>query len=629
MKREAIVGGVLVLLVLAVFWPAAGYDSADYDDADYVFANPYVLQGITWRSLSWAFTTVHRNYWLPLTWLSYMVDSDVQGTGPSGYHRTNVILHAANALLLFLVLRRMTGSLWASAWVAAAFAVHPLRMENVAWIADRKDLLSTFFGLLALGAYARHAAAPSRKRMLTVAVFLLLALMAKQMLVTFPFVLLLLDWWPLGRTEGRKDPASPPTHGASGLRRASGKTEEGPPSWRAARHFGEPGKDGSWRRLVVEKLPLFAVCLLVGILTWVLHRWGGTGGDCLAPPLAHRLLRVLLNYVAYLAKTFWPAKLSVVYPMAALPSLWKSILAGAFLLAVTAAVVWFGRRRRYLAVGWLWFGITLAPVIGLVQVGTTDIADRFMYVPQIGLFILLGWGVADLLARQRGRRSALGVLAAVSLLALVLATRAQLPHWRNAETLSRRALSVTRNNFVAWNSLGRALEMEGRLADAAYCYARAVTISPAFVQARINLGIVLGRMGRFEEAIQQLRLCLKLDPTSPTLRANLGTILFSAGSRREALEHLREAVRLNPRDASAQYNLGWGLLQMGRGAEALPSFVEAARINPADHAARFYAGVLYAEARDFRRARRLLGAAIKLKPDNERYHKALEALPGE
>jgi protein O-mannosyl-transferase len=582
MKREMLLTLALVLVTLAVFRPAVKFESVDFDDADYVFKNAYVQQGVTWQSVKWAFTTVYRNYWLPLTWVSYMADTDIQGSEPAGYHRTNVLLHALNAALLFLVLNRLTQRLWASAMAAALFAVHPLRIETVAWISDRKDLLSTVFWLLGIGAYGRYVEKPAGLRYALVTACMALGMMAKQMMVTFPFVLLLLDYWPLRRTQ--------------------------------------------WKRLVSEKLPLFAASIVFSATTYLFREQMGSAMGLTPSSPIMRVLQAGLNYVAYIARTLWPFNLCFAYPPAAAVRVFPAIAACLGMLAVTALAVRGGRDHPYLPVGWLWFVGALVPVIGLIRVGNADIADRFTYVPAVGLCILAAWGAPDLVGRWPHRKSALGLMSAVALLFLAGATRAQLPYWRNVETLSRRALTVTKDNFVAWNSLGRAMDKKQRLSDAVACYEESLRIAPRFVQARLNLGVALGRMGRFEEAIRELEMGLRDAPRDASLHSNMGSVMFASGMKEEAFRHLREAVRLNPLLSDIHFNLAWGLLQVGKRDEALPEFEEAAHINPKDDVSHFYAGVLCAERREFDTAAAHLEKCVKLAPDKKEYRRALETV---
>jgi protein O-mannosyl-transferase len=545
--RTTIVAFFLAVLTAAVFWPAAGHDFVDFDDTDFVAANPFIQQGLTRQGVEWAFAAPRFNYWIPLTWISYMVDTEIGGAGPRGYHRTNILLHAANAALLFLVMARMTGQVWPSLLVAALFAVHPLRVENVAWIADRKDLLSALFWILGMGAYARYTRQPSVARMAIVALCMILGSLSKQVLVTFPLALLLLDLWPLRRTD--------------------------------------------WRRALVEKTPLYLVAIGFAALAYATHQHEGIAKGFDTFPLGNRVLQVPLNYLAYLRMTVWPAKLCAMYPMAMSARAAAALLAGAVLFLATGLVL--ASRRLPVIVGWLWFGLLLAPVIGLVKIGHTDVADRFMYLPSIGLFIIVVWLAQELLPWRR----AAAVAGLVAVVALAGATRAQLPHWQDGEALSRRALAVTMDNFLAWNSLGRALERKGDLPGALTCYAKSLSIAPWFTQAHVNAGNALAGLNRPAEALPHFEQVLDVDPGNARTRSNYGTILYRTGRNADGIAQLRQAVQRDPTLADAQFNLGAALAMEGRKQEALEAFRVAGRINPSDTLARRYAEELEREGR--------------------------------
>jgi Flp pilus assembly protein TadD len=543
MRKDIAIGAVLVAVAAGVYAPLIRCDFVNYDDPGYVRANRAVRQGISWANVAWAFTSTKEANWHPLTWLSHMAVCQFFGTSAGWHHAANLALHLASTVLLYAVLRRMTGSRWPSALVAALFALHPLHVESVAWVAERKDVLSTVFWMMTMLAYARYAARPGIIRYLPVFVFLALGLMAKPMLVTLPLVLLLLDYWPLGRlTSARSLP-----------------------------------------RLAVEKIPLFALSAASCIVTyWVQHTAGTTQmGETV--PLAVRIENAVMSYVAYLGKTVWPMDLAVFYPypMAA-PLLWQTLGAAVILIAVTAAVIWQMRRRPYLAVGWFWYLGTLVPVIGLVQVGEQAMADRFTYIPLIGIFIAAVWGVADALAARPIRAKVLVPVSAAVLVACSALTWRQLGYWTNSESLFRHALALTQDNWLAHVNLGTALLVQGRLSEAADHFNEALRIRPCYPTAHNNLGMVLATRGRYLDAIAHFRAAMALDPADVRPHGNLGAALSKIGDPEGAIVQYREALRIDPEDAGIRNNLALDLARLGRLAEADAEHREALRLEPAN-----------------------------------------------
>ena len=460
----------LIAVNMIVYAPVWHHGFVNYDDDEYVSTNTVVLRGLTWHGASWAFTTGHAGNWHPLTWLSHMLDVQFYGLDPGPHHLTNLLFHIANTLLLFGLLHRMTGALGRSAFVAGLFAVHPLHVESVAWVAERKDVLSTLFWMLTLWAYVEYVRRPGLRRYWPVLLFFALGLMAKQMLVTLPFVLLLLDFWPLGRVGTRPNPAG---------------------GWALSR-------DG-WAttvRLVWEKLPLLALTVVSSIVTVVVHRQAAAVISLSATPLNLRVANALVSYVTYISKMLWPARLAVLYPYAqSLPGWW---VAGAFLglMGISVAVIRAGPRHPYLPVGWLWYLGTMVPVIGLIQVGNQATADRYTYVPLIGLFIVVAWGVPDLLVRWPRRRIGLPIAAGLVILACAIAARGQLRYWEDSTTLWTRALAVTTENNIAHNNLAVSLADQGKLDEAIAHYSEALRIKPDYTKAQDNLDLALVRRGK-------------------------------------------------------------------------------------------------------------------------------------
>jgi tetratricopeptide (TPR) repeat protein len=501
-------------VAFAVFVRATGYNFVNFDDPAYVKENPLVYQGFTSEGIIWAFQTFRLANWHPLTWLSFQLDATLWGPGPFGFHLTNVLLHAANAALVFLALRALTAELWLSAAVALLFAVHPLRMESVAWVAERKDVLSGFFGLLALWAYADYARRPGLKRYAAVFLAFLLSLLSKSMLVTLPFLFLVLDWWPLRRTE-------------------------------------------NWRRLALEKLPLIALVLAVSVVTWQAQESrGARKGLEQYPPLA-RVENAAIGYVTYLSKTVWPSGLAIFYPHPLYPGgpgLSHGNAAGASVLLVAMSAGAFALRRRapYLLTGWLWYLGTLVPVIGLVQVGAQAYADRYTYFPQIGILVALCWAVADIAGRYR--RSAV-VAAGVAAAALAMVTFQSLPVWTDSVTLWQNARQTTGDNALTLVNLGSALEERGEAAAAEADYRAAIHIEPDYVPARRCFGELLYRQRRYPEAAEQLEEACRLAPGFALVRTRLGSTYYWLDRLDEAEREHEAALEAEPNYAEAYSNL--------------------------------------------------------------------------
>jgi len=544
----------LALTGLLAFAPLRHNDFVAYDDHSYVTKNPQVQAGLTRASVAWAFRSSHATNWHPLTWLSHMLDCQLFGLDPRGHHLTSLLLHLANTLLLFALLHLATGAVWRSAFVAAAFALHPLRVESVAWVAERKDVLSGLFWMTTLIAYVHYTRRPNLSRFLLVFVSFGLGLMAKPMLVTLPFVLLLLDYWPLERFPARlaRENSARPTNG-------------GPPAARSG---------PTVLRLLAEKLPLFALAAASSVITFLVQKKGGAmmPGDYV--PFSFRPANALVAYVRYLAKLVCPRDLAVLYPyrLSGWPA-WQTIAALLLLLALTGAVLYLAPRRRYLPVGWLWFLGTLVPVLGLVQVGHQSIADRYTYLPSIGILIIVAWGLPDLLTRWRHCRVVLALSGTAVLALLLSATRVQVTYWRDSLALYKHALSVTHNNYVMHDNYGRILLKEGRLAEAATHLRAAVRINPKHSSAWGGLGQVLLAQGRTEEAIACFTRLLQ-DPAERVVNAyaSLGLAYTLVAKYDLAIRNFTEALRIDPQCVPARQNLGVVLLQQGRAEEAVACF---------------------------------------------------------
>jgi Tfp pilus assembly protein PilF len=528
---------VLVVLTVLAYSHVFKSGFVVFDDDDYVTANQHI-QHLTWKNLGWAFNIGYAANWHPLTWMSHMMDYRLFGPNPAGHHAINLILHILNSLLVLMVLRRMTGSLWRSAFVAGLFAVHPLHVESVAWIAERKDVLSTLFWLLTMGAYVLYAEKPALKRYLPVVFLYALGLMAKPMLVTLPLVLLLLDYWPLSRV--RKE----------------------------------------WS-IVWEKLPLLLLAAGASVLTILAQNKGAIQSlDTLS--LADRIANVPISYVRYIEKMFWPSGLAVFYPHPHEPLLsWKVVGSALLLFGLTTAIFMAARKRPYLGIGWLWYLITLVPVIGVLQVGVQAMADRYTYIPLIGLFIAVVWLIPDSLIEakrvgdgEKGRggekpRIAVAAVACTIIAVLAIATFTQVEYWQDRETLFRHATEVTEGNYMAHMNLGLALSEQGRSEEAIENYRKAIAIQPKWnAGGHYDIAMNLWDLGDLNGAMVELRETLRFDPKFAQAHCNLGLALKEQNKIDEAIKEYREAIRLKPDMSEAHNNLAVALYGKGEYAQA-------------------------------------------------------------
>lgn len=544
----------LVVLTIAVFDRVRDHDFVTWDDGPYVTENTIVQGGLTAKGLVWAWTAPTAPYWHPLTWMSHMLDVELFGLDAGGHHLTSLAIHVINSLLLCLLLVHLTGSAGRSAFVAALFAIHPLHVESVAWIAERKDVLSTLFLLLTIGAYGWYARRPGWGRYAAVFLVFALGLAAKPMLVTMPLLLLLLDIWPLGR-------------GSS-----------------------------SWPHLLLEKLPLVVVAVAVGVATYFIQQRIGAMAGFERLPLEHRLANAAMSYVKYILLMFWPTGLAAFYPYPrALPSMWLLATALIALVAGSVAAVLSFRRRPYVFVGWFWYVIALLPVIGIVQVGEQAMADRFTYVPLIGLFVILAWLLPEPLGRLFRHRAAAPVLGLTLIVAGAAAARAQVEHWRNGRTLWERALTVTRDNYYAHSALGALLADEGLVTEAVAHQVEALRIRPSDPDAHNELGKVLAEQGNLPDAIAHFRAAVRSNDACARAHHNLGMALLNHGEYEEAVPHFTAALALEPDLAKTHDGLGRALARGGKLGTAIPEFREALRIAPAFVEARYNLAVALAE----------------------------------
>jgi len=570
----------LVAIVATIYGRVARHPFVVFDDIDYILNNPRVRQGITRDGVTWAFTSFHAANWHPLTWISHMLDAQIFGVtdrGAGGHHLVSLGLHSLNAVLLFLVLCRMTGHLWASALVAALFATHPLRVESVAWASERKDVLSGSFFMLTLLAYAAFVERPGIVRYAWVLLTLTVGLLAKPILVTVPLVLLLLDVWPLGRL--RLDPAL----------RAETITSMGMPTSTTRVRLST---------LLLEKLPLFVVCMASSLVTIEAQSKGGAVSPLGSVPLAWRLIEAPISYSTYLWKTVWPTDLAVFYPHPAnlrFESIesWivPAALSGFFLLAVTVATVSVVKRSPYFTVGWLWFVVMLVPVIGLVQVGAQSWADRYAYLPLIGVYLMLAVAARDFVARHRKARVMLTLAAGSMIAALGLASWFQVDTWRDSRTLFEHALRVTKNNWLIHNNLGVLLLNQGDWDEAQRHFERALSIQPNYAQAHDNLGRLLFREGRLEEARSHCERALELYPDYAQAHFDLACVFERQGKLEEARNHFERAVSIRPDWGVAHERLARVLVQDGDLVGAVVELEKLARAYPTNPEFAFLAGM--------------------------------------
>ena len=564
-----LISAFLVAITIAVYWRTLDHDFVVFcDDGHYVTSNALVRAGPTPDGLVRAFTTIDSANWHPLTWISHMLDCRLYGLNPTGHHLTNLLLHAVNTVLLFLVLSRMTGAVWRSAFVAALLGVHPLHVESVAWISERKDVLSALFWMLTMFAYVRYVERPGLSRYSLVILAFALGLMSKPMLVTLPLVLLLLDYWPLGRLD-----------------------------------LGNPNRSRSLLKLGLEKVPLLALSAASSVITFLAQRSGGAVRTAEEFPLRIRLMNAPMAYVKYIAKMVWPSGLAPSYPHqgADLPA-WQAAAAGFVLIAVTALVIKAARRRPHLPVGWLWYVGTLVPVIGIVQVGGQAMADRYTYIPLIGLFVMISWGVPEALRgvgvwkcgsvgdqsppyshtpiRPYACRRVLPIVGAAIIVALAACARLQTGHWRDSITLLTRAVEVTPTDYKSLDALGMAFAAQRRYDEAIRSHRAALKLSPEAPFLHAGFAVTLAEQGNIEEAVREFQEALRLDPEFGEAHYNLAKALELRGDLNQAASHYSECLRLKTNTAETHASLGNILLRQGRPADAAREYRAALSVDP-------------------------------------------------
>ena len=566
----------LALIIIVPFYQTSQFKFVIYDDSRYILGNKNIQAGFDRSSVSWAFTTLFASNWQPLTWLSLMLDSKIYGTNAGGYHLTNMLFHQVNTLLLFLILVRMTGGLWKSGFVAALFAVHPLHVESVAWVMARKDVLSTMFWLLTIAAYAHYADNLSLKRYVWVFIAFGLGLMSKPMLVTLPFVLLLLDYWPLRRfQEGAFIPG---------------------------------------RRLILEKIPLIALSAFISAIT--IHAQGSSGalkpfGDI---GLSERIANAVVSYGGYVAKMLWPLNLACFYSYPTSFPISVVLLYLTFLGAASFFSFRYIRTAPYLAMGWLWYLITLLPVIGIIQVGSQAMADRYTYIPLIGLFITIAWGVPDLLKENLFYRYFIPVAAGTTIMLLVILTFKQTGVWKDSVALFEHAIAVTEENYVAHNNLGSYLMRHKRFAEAASHFEKVVKIKPDDEKYLNNLGIALFRQNRYDEAMTYYLRAIAISPRFADSYYNAADVCLFSGRDNEALEYYRKGLSLRPGNAVAENNVGEILIRQGKLDEAIIYLRAAIKHHPDYAVARNTLAVVLTRKNQISEAIAELNEAVRINP---------------
>lgn len=579
--------GIIIFLtaaVFAIYWQTCNHLFILYDDEEYVLLNSRLQLGFTAENIRWFLTTSISSNWHPVTWFSHILDVKLFGMNPTGHHFVSVAIHAINSILLFLLMRRMTGSLWRSAAVAALFAIHPLNVESVAWVSERKNVLSTTFFILTIRLYVEYAEKKSRyPYILAVSVFTL-GLMSKQMLVSVPFILLLLDYWP--------------------LRRFSLDTCGDP-----SKQFGHIGT----RSLILEKIPFLLLSVVASVIAIISQQ--RTIAPLSNTTVAERFANASISYVQYIRKTFWPGDLALFYPFPESMPVWEIVASASLLTVITVAAIRLRSRYPMLLVGWFWFLITLIPVIGIVKIGLQSMADRYAYIPTIGIFIIAVWLLADLAGNLPGRSFIMAGITAVCFITLSVTAWRQASCWKDTMTVFTHALKVTERNYIALCTIGRALEKEGKLDEALAKFDEAIEIAPWYEYAKTHQGIILMNRGKLDAAVFKYNEAILQNPTTVPGHINLGIIMGMQGNLVEAVKNFRIAIDFDPRSAAANYNLALTLFQMGKDDEAVRHYLISLATNPTDHECHYNLGIALERQGRYDAAIGHFRESLRLKPD--------------
>jgi tetratricopeptide (TPR) repeat protein len=570
----------LVAAIVAVYWPVYKYDFIKYDDDTYVAENKNIQSGFTLNNLKWSFTTGYASNWHPLTWMSHTLDFTIFKWRAGGHHITNVLFHIANTILLFYFLKKATSMLWPAFFVAAAFALHPLRVESVAWIAERKDVLSTFFWLLTMLAYVNYAKNQKIKWYSITLILFVLGLMSKPMLVTLPFVLLLIDYWPLERKLNKS--------------------------------------------LVIEKIPFFILAFISCIITYIFQQKGGAVTEVAAYGLKNRIAGVIIYYGEYLWKMIWPAKLAVLYPyfVSDLTTI-KIITSGAALLAICAIVIWFGRRHKFLTFGWLWYLGTLVPVIGFVQIGAHTIADRYTYVPLIGIFLAVVLGARQLFQKHA---KVLAVFGVAVLIAWGVVSAQQLKYWKDSLTLFKHTIQITKKNYIIMTNYAASLNDAGRHEDAIKFSRKLIEMKPTSPENHNSLGCSLLNTGKNDEAIDEFRLALKYKPDFPQAYYNMGIAVSDFNNFEKAVLFFQKAIECKPDYIDAYVKLVTTLNNLQRFAQAVEACDKALRIAPKNVILRGYHGMALSSVGRIDEAIEEIKYVVNERPDDTQMRRNLGIL---
>lgn len=572
---------VLALSTIAIYFQTVNFDFITYDDPGYVYENQHVKDGFDAESFVWAFTTGSLGNWHPLTWLSHMLDCQLFGLDPGWHHLTNLILHIANTLLLFAVLKRMTNDLWQSAFVAAAFALHPMHIESVAWISERKDVLSTLFWLLTMHAYLRYVKKPGKINYFLVMLVFALGLMTKPMLVTLPLVLLLLDYWPLKRFELAKTPRP------------------------------------KFFLLALEKAPLIALAVASSVVTFLAQKAGGAVTDMNNVPLHMRLCNAVVSYGIYIWKMFFPARLAPFYPYQGVGSnLWQVIIMAILLITITVWAARTVKTRPYVIIGWLWYLGTLVPVIGIVQVGGQRMADRYTYIPYIGLFIIIGWALRDITAKWKQQKIILAFLAITIFIPMSICSSLQIRHWKNSTAIFNHAIDVTDNNYVAYCSLANVSREAGKMDEAIALNLKSLELRPDYGYAHVCLGRTYNKLGRLDKTIEHFNEALKTFPDHPDIHRDLGIAYGKQDQLGKAVKHLTRSVEIDPDFAGAHIGLGYALMRQRKFDQAIPHLQKAIELDPDSILAHFHLSEIFSKKNETAEELKHLRTIVRIDPDS-------------
>ena len=525
----------LVLAIGTVYWPVQHHNFITLDDELYITANAQVQQGLSREGFKWALTTDHAGFWIPLTWISHMLDCQLYGMNAGGHHMTNVILHILNTLLLLFVFRRMSGAFWPSSIIAVLYAIHPIHVESVAWASERKDVLFALFWMLSMWFYIRYTENPSFRRYLPVILCFFLGLLSKPMIVTLPFVLLLIDIWPLNRMQVKRQ-------------------DDGV----------EQGQSRTMRDLILEKVPLFILSASVSVITFFLQKFGGAVTSLSSLSISDRIFNVFVSYGKYLTKMIWPYPLAILYPRQVVLPFWQVAISFLLLTGFSLVLIRYRKNHPYFLIGWLWFLGTMVPVIGIAQSGPQTMADRFAYIPFIGLYMMVAWGLMALLQRWPHKKTVSVLVGAAVLATLMLVARTQVGYWRNDHTLYNHALRTTTNNFVVHRNLGLVLAHQGRFNQALYHWRQALAIDPNYAQTYHDIGTVFMLKKDYDVSLKYLYQALKRRPNYARSHNIVGLVLMSQGKADEAVVHFRRALQIDPGFRKARKNLKKAQLASGQ-----------------------------------------------------------------